>query len=152
VIVSAPRPWLRPLEPGLHPPGTALVRTLAGHSSAVTGVAVSGDGRRAVSASVDRTLKVWDLETGLEVRTLFGHSDPVGGVAVSADGGRAVSASWDQTLKVWDLETGLEVRTLASHSGPGTACPCFAFCSPDAIAVARKPRPSATCSASRDGC
>ena len=40
----------------------------------VNGVAVSPDGRRAVSASSDNTLKVWDLETGEELRTLAGHS------------------------------------------------------------------------------
>jgi WD40 repeat protein len=39
------------------------VRTLAGHSGSVRGVALSADGRRAVSASADNTLKVWDAET-----------------------------------------------------------------------------------------
>lgn len=56
--------WLRPLQPALHPPGTALVRTLTGHSHAVRAVAVTPDGQRAVSASGDHTVKVWDLETG----------------------------------------------------------------------------------------
>ena len=79
-------------------------------------MAVTADGRRAVSASEDNTLKVWDLETGQELRTLAGHSDSVNGVAVTADGRRAVSASRDKTLKVWDLETGQELRTLAGHS------------------------------------
>ena len=41
----------------------------------VNGVAVSGDGRRAVSASADKTLKVWDVESGRELRTLEGHSE-----------------------------------------------------------------------------
>jgi hypothetical protein len=113
---AAPRPWLRPMQPSLDPPGTGLRCTLAGHSGWVYGVAVSADGRRAVSASKDKTLKVWDLETGDELRTLAGHSAAVNGVAVSADGRRAVSASDDKTLKVWDLETGGELRTLAGHS------------------------------------
>ena len=52
----------------------AELRTLAGHSFRVSGVALSADGRRAVSASDDQTLKVWDLETGAELRTLAGHS------------------------------------------------------------------------------
>ena len=92
-------------EAALDPPGTGLLRTLAGHSGSVNGVAVTPDGRRAVSASADKTLKVWDLETGAELRTLAGHSDRVNGVAVTPDGRRAVSASEDNTLKVWDLET-----------------------------------------------
>jgi WD40 repeat protein len=117
VAANAPRPWVRPLWPVLHPPGTALLRTLEGHSEAVWGVAVSPDGRRAVSASNDKTLKVWDLETGHELRTLEGHSHWVMGVVVSPDGRRAVSASYDETLKVWDLETGRELRTLQGHSG-----------------------------------
>ena len=113
---TADQPWLRPLWPALDPPGTALLRTLVGHSDPVNGVAVSPDGRRAVSASSDHTLKVWDLETGEELRTLVGHTDQVNGVAVSPDGRHAVSASSDHTLKVWDLETGEELRTLAGHS------------------------------------
>ena len=37
-------------------------------------MALSADGRRAVSASGDKTLKVWDVETGRELRTLEGHT------------------------------------------------------------------------------
>ena len=116
LTLRADFPWLRPLQPTLHPPGTGLLRTLVGHSSVVNGVAVSPDGRRVVSASYDQTLKVWDLETGQELRTLAGHSDSVNAVAVCPDGRRAVSASDDKTLKVWDLETGQELRTLTGHS------------------------------------
>ena len=53
-------------------PAPELVRTLEGHSAAVSGVAVTPDGKRAVSASDDNTLKVWDLETGRALRTLEG--------------------------------------------------------------------------------
>ena len=117
LISAAGRAWLRPLKPALQPPGTGLLRTLVGHSGWVLGVALRGDGRRAVSASRDGTLKVWDVERGEELRTLIGHSDGVSGVALSGDGGRAISASWDCTLKVWDVETGEELRTLVGHSG-----------------------------------
>jgi WD40 repeat protein len=113
---AAPGPWLRPLAPALHPPGTGLLRTLEGHSAAVRAVAVTADGKRAVSASFDDTLKVWDLETGRVLRTLEGHSAGFDGIAVTADGQRAVSASRDKTLKVWDLETGGAVWTLEGHS------------------------------------
>jgi WD40 repeat protein len=113
---GAPRPALLPLYPALHPPGTALLRTLAGHSGGVKGVALSADGRLAISASADHTLKVWDVESGRELRTLAGHTDQVRGVALTVDGRLAVSASSDKTLKVWDVESGRELRTLVGHS------------------------------------
>ena len=73
------------------------------------------DGRRAVSASDDQTLKVWDLESGRELRTLTGHSglSRRGGECGRAAGGLRVRG---QTLKVWDLESGRELRTLEGHS------------------------------------
>jgi len=79
-------------------------------------VAVTADGKRAISASQDETLKVWDLRSGRALRTLEGHSGSVDGVAVTADGKRVVSASSDKTLKVWDLESGRALRTLEGHS------------------------------------
>jgi hypothetical protein len=91
-------------------------RTLKGHSGWVCGVAMSADGRRAVSASKDETLKVWDLDSGREMRTLTGHSAAVYRVALTADGRTAVSASGDRTLKVWDVDSGRELRTLSGHS------------------------------------
>jgi WD40 repeat protein len=48
----------------------AELRTLQGHGGWVSAVAVTPDGRRAVSASEDQTLKVWDLDSGAELRTL----------------------------------------------------------------------------------
>src|SRR6185503_16582347 len=93
----------------------ALVRILEGHTAWVTSVAVTVDGRHAVSASDDRTLKVWDMSTGQMVRTLEGHTARVNGVAVTADGCQAVSASSDWPLKVWNLSRGQAVCTLKGH-------------------------------------
>jgi WD40 repeat protein len=115
---TADRPWLRPMHPALDPPGTGLLRTLSGHSGAINAVAVSADGRHVISASEDKTLKVWDLSTGWELRALVGHSSWVLGVAVTPDGQQAVSASHDNTLKVWNLESGSDLGTLVGHSDP----------------------------------
>ena len=82
-------------------------------------MAVTADGQRAVSASDDDTLKVWDLASGAELHTLSGHTDSVNAVAVTADGQRAVSASDDNTLKVWDLASGAELHTLSGHTDSG---------------------------------
>jgi WD40 repeat protein len=97
-------------------PGVVILRTLAGHSNDVNGVALSGDGRLAVSASDDQTLKVWEAESGRELRTLLGHIGSVDGVVLSGNGRLAISASRDKTLKVWEVESGRELRTLAGHS------------------------------------
>jgi WD40 repeat protein len=84
-------------------------------------VAITPDGKRAVSSSDDHALKLWDLETGRTLRTLEGHSGWVWGVAVTPDGKRAVSSSNDHTLKVWDLTTGLLVATFHCD-GPALCC------------------------------
>jgi hypothetical protein len=65
-------PWLCPQQANLTPPDGPLLRTLEGHSDSVNSVAISPDGQRAVSASGDRTLKVWDLATGRCVATFWG--------------------------------------------------------------------------------
>jgi WD40 repeat protein len=69
-----------------------------------------------VSASEDKTIKVWDLDSGRALRTLEGHSDGVNEVTVTADGQCAVSESVDKTVKFWDLETGRGLRTLEGRS------------------------------------
>jgi hypothetical protein len=62
----------------------------------------SPDGRRLATASWDRTVKVWDAQTGQEAITLKGHTGWVEGVAFSPDGQHIASASDDRTVKVWD--------------------------------------------------
>jgi WD40 repeat protein len=69
-----------------------------------------------ISASSDRTLKIWDTLSGREIRTLTGHTQTVWAVAVTPDGRHAVSGSADKTLKVWDLQTGEATRTIAGHA------------------------------------
>jgi WD40 repeat protein len=93
------------------------IRTFSGHSASVSSVAISPDGRYALSGSEDHTLKLWDLATGHEVRTFSGHSESVSSVAISPDGRYALSGSEDRTLKLWDLASGSLLRTLTGHSG-----------------------------------
>jgi WD40 repeat protein len=90
---------------------------LGGHTDQVRGVAVTPDGRMVISSSHDKTLKVWDLETGHCRATLIGHTGNVRSVAVTPNGKVVVSGSWDNTLKVWDLETGGCRATLEGHRG-----------------------------------
>ncbi|HWO25516.1 MAG TPA: AAA family ATPase [Kofleriaceae bacterium] len=100
----------------------ALVRDLAGHTDSVLACAVTADGRRVVSASADKTLKVWDLASGRELATLQGHSWAMTACAVTPDGRRVISALQDHTLKVWDLASGRELATLRGHADWVAAC------------------------------
>src|SRR6266536_84133 len=117
-----PRPFLANwhLLPDL--PDSALIRTLLGHTGSVDGCAISPLGDTIVSASWDKTLKVWDARTGEERCTLHGHADAVFGCAISPSGDTIVSASDDQTLKVWDARTGEERCTLHGHASYVRGC------------------------------
>jgi hypothetical protein len=105
-------PWLRPLNRILTAPGGSLIRTLEGHTYWVIAVAITPDGRRAVSGSWDNTLRVWDLESGETIRILEGHTGRVSAMAITPDGRRVVSGSSDYTLRIWDLETGQTLTIL----------------------------------------
>ncbi|MBW2663182.1 MAG: TIR domain-containing protein [Deltaproteobacteria bacterium] len=89
---------------------------LAGHENDVYAVAVTPDGKKVVSCSEDKTLKVWDLESGQCIFSLIGHSNTVIGIAITPNGKKVVSGSEDQTLKVWDLESGQCIFNLMGHS------------------------------------
>ena len=69
----------------------------------VDSVCFSPDGRRLASSSYDRTVRLWDVETGACVRTLEGHSSTVWSVCFSPDGKQVASGSADRTARVWLL-------------------------------------------------
>ena len=76
-----------------------------GHSDRVQSVAVTENGKRAVSGGSDGTVHVWNLETMTCEKILCGHKGTVSSTAVTRDGKRAVSGGFDGTVRVWDLET-----------------------------------------------
>ena len=76
--------------PGILSAGSCL-QVLLGHSGNVSSVAYSPDGKRIVSGSWDKTVRVWDAQTGEALHTLEGHSTVVTSVAYSPDGKRIES-------------------------------------------------------------
>ena len=99
--VSVTTPW----RSGTSKPARQSDR-LTGHQGWVSSVAVSPDGRRIVSGSHDKTVVVWDLESGTPIHRLTGHQD-----CGEFRGGEPRRPThrlgvWDKTVAVWDLETG----------------------------------------------
>jgi WD40 repeat protein len=108
-------PWLRPLTPTLHAPGGALLRTLTGWAGYVELLAVTPEGRRAVSGALHGLLKVWDLETGAQLHDLQRFENAITALAVTPNGEHVVVGAGGGSLKLWDLESGTESVDLPDH-------------------------------------
>ena len=85
-----------------------------GHADAICALGYSRDGRFVVTASNDRTAKLWETRTGREVQTFKGHSSGVTSVSISADAKFIVTGSSDGSAKLWDTVTGREVKAFGS--------------------------------------
>merc|ERR1711941_210271 len=94
------------------------MKRLKGHNHFVSDVVVSSCGQFAVSASWDKTLRLWDLERGITTTRFTGHKHDVLSVAFSADNRQIiVSGSWDKTLKVWHLSNFGLKNNFSGHTG-----------------------------------
>ncbi|KAL4439724.1 hypothetical protein ABPG75_002725 [Micractinium tetrahymenae] len=89
---------------------------MTGHMQLINQVTFSPDGRWIISASFDKSAKLWDGMKGAFVATFRGHVGPVYQVAWSADSRLFVSGSKDSTLKVWDLRSKKLLMDLPGHA------------------------------------
>ena len=93
-----------------------LERILSGHKDWISSVAVTPDGKQAVSASADRLVKIWDLDTG-DCRAILGGSNRgIMCVSITPDGKRVICSSHAHALRVWEPSVGQEVATLEGHT------------------------------------
>src|SRR5258708_5013448 len=106
----------RDLEQQPPPPGFTLQHTLRGHTGLIAQIAWSPNGSLLASASGDRTIRLWDIQSAQPLSTLAGHVARVYSVAWSPDGRLLASASDDQTIDVWDGKTGQHRHTLEGHT------------------------------------
>ncbi|MEZ4732254.1 MAG: pentapeptide repeat-containing protein [Caldilineaceae bacterium] len=100
---------------------------LRGHTEAVHAVAFHPTGKRLVSGSADRTVRLWQIDgeqSGLR-QTLYGHTDEITAIAFSSDGEFFASAGMDRMIRLWQTATGRAYRVLRGHTSPITA---LAFC------------------------
>jgi GTPase SAR1 family protein len=99
-----------------YPLGFKLIYTLRGHEDVISRVAWSPDGKTLASGSYDKTICLWDLDTGKLRLTLKGHSSAVLSVAWSLDGMTVASGSYNDMVRLRDLNTGQSSLTLEGHS------------------------------------
>ena len=126
-------------RPDLGPRHRHRLATLTGHTGPVIAVALSPDGTRIVTASGDRTARIWDAATGTDGHPHRPHR-PVPSVAVRPDGTWLATASDDDTARIWDAATGTTTRhphrphQLGKCGGVGPTAPALATASDDGTA------------------
>ncbi|ODQ82813.1 hypothetical protein BABINDRAFT_159315 [Babjeviella inositovora NRRL Y-12698] len=90
-------------------------KSFKGHSHIIQDCTISPDGLYALSASWDKTLRLWDIQTGVSTKRFVGHTGDVLSVSISKNSRQIVSASRDKTVKVWNT-IGQCMETLHGHS------------------------------------
>ncbi|MBD3350572.1 MAG: TIR domain-containing protein [Candidatus Lokiarchaeota archaeon] len=103
-----------------------LLKQFKPHNRAIYSVCVTPDLKNLITGSIDRTVKVWQLQNGDLVHELKGHEEEVNCVNISPDGQKIISGSEDETLKLWSIDSGKVLRNLEDHKG-GIFSACFSY-------------------------
>lgn len=95
---------------------------LVGHSDHVLAAGFSPDGRRVLTASADKTARIWNIETGNVIATLRGHAASVSAATFNTDASKVLTCSEDGSIKVWDTDSGNAIGTLEKASDAVINC------------------------------
>ncbi len=87
-----------------------------GHSDDILSMTFTPDGKYLLTGSSDNTIKLWDVQSGLEIKTLSAHTKPVSALAVGGPEGLLVSGGYDNLLCIWDYTTGELLEELDVHA------------------------------------
>jgi WD40 repeat protein/serine/threonine protein kinase len=96
----------------INPQTGEVLRANAGHSAGIIGLAITSDGKRAVTTAIDETVRLWNLQSGQVIRRFSEPNALLFEVALSPDGRTVLVGSTDGTVTLWDVETGKEIRRL----------------------------------------
>lgn len=99
-----------------------LLITVKIHQGAVYCCHFSRDASKVVSCGADKTVKVWESQSGKELLSMAGHSDAVYCCDFSSDDSRIVSSSADHTVKIWDSTSGREMLNFKGHDQDVFTC------------------------------
>lgn len=91
---------------------------LEGHSAPVTGALFLANGTQVATASLDRTLRIWDLASHSQSRTIGAGNKPIHSLALSPDGSKLAAGFDDGTASIYTTASGEEGPTLRGHTGP----------------------------------
>ena len=94
---------------------TGELDPLEASGNTANAVAFRPDGKFALIASADRSVRLWDVEAKRDGKRLIGHTATVWAAAFSPDNTKAISGSVDGTARIWDLANGQELFKLDGH-------------------------------------
>jgi WD40 repeat protein len=137
ILFAVLGPWLAwkslsPAQPAdtempLAPPGfVGEARCFRGHDDAVTAVALAPDGRTFLSASADRTVRIWHVNRGNAVRVLPKYDAPVTCVTFAAHDPRFLTGTQDGVLQIWSTDRDEPLQRFQVRGGAGIQEAIFA--------------------------